>query len=100
MPACYLFFLVLSFCILHHSYEIVSALNKEKQMVDGSIYYYLFNTLLFSLLVLHIYWWILMVGMVMAQIQAGGQVSDDVRSGKEHDFQTQICSFFYTQAQA
>ncbi|KAI5562338.1 hypothetical protein POPTR_015G055000v4 [Populus trichocarpa] len=65
------------------SYEIVSALNKEKQMVDGSIYYYLFNTLLFSLLVLHIYWWILMVGMVMAQIQAGGQVSDDVRSDSE-----------------
>lgn len=65
------------------SYEIVSALNNKKQMVDGSIYYYLFNTLLFSLLVLHIYWWILMVGMVMAQIQAGGQVSDDVRSDSE-----------------
>ncbi|KAL3570912.1 hypothetical protein D5086_028161 [Populus alba] len=63
------------------SYEIVLAIKKEKQMVDGPICYYLFNTLLFSLLVLHIYWWILMIGMVMAQIQAGGQVSDDVRSG-------------------
>uniref|UniRef100_A0A6N2KTY7 TLC domain-containing protein n=1 Tax=Salix viminalis TaxID=40686 RepID=A0A6N2KTY7_SALVM len=65
------------------SCEIVLALNKEKLAVDGPIYYYIFNTLLFSLLVLHIYWWILMVRMVMEQIQAGGQVSDDVRSDSE-----------------
>ncbi|MBA0703732.1 hypothetical protein Golax_016035, partial [Gossypium laxum] len=48
-------------------------------MVDGSIYYYLFNTLLFCLLVVHIYWWILMIRVIMRQVKSGGQV-DDVRS--------------------
>jgi hypothetical protein len=55
-------------------------------MVDGSTYYYLFNTLLFCLLILHIYWWKLMVVMLVKQVQARGQISDDVRSGKEHNF--------------
>ncbi|KAK9277810.1 hypothetical protein L1049_027366 [Liquidambar formosana] len=65
------------------SYEVLLTLDKEKHMVDGSIYYYLFNTLLFCLLILHIYWWILMVRMVMQQIRARGKISDDVRSDSE-----------------
>lgn len=50
--------------------------------MDGSIYYYVFNTLLFCLLVLHIYWWVLIFRMLVRQIQARGKVSDDVRSGE------------------
>ncbi|KAL2904632.1 LAG1 longevity assurance-like protein 3 [Bienertia sinuspersici] len=64
------------------SYEVVLSVDKEKHTIDGPIYYYLFNTLLYCLLVLHIYWWVLMYRMLVKQIQARGQLSDDVRSGK------------------
>ncbi|KAG5532613.1 hypothetical protein RHGRI_027044 [Rhododendron griersonianum] len=66
------------------SYEVVITLDKEKHKVEGPIYYYVFNTLLYCLLVLHIYWWVLMYRMLVKQIQARGHLSDDVRSGKEH----------------
>ncbi|KAF5945390.1 hypothetical protein HYC85_015618 [Camellia sinensis] len=62
------------------SYEVVQTLDKEKHKVEGPIYYYVFNSLLFCLLVLHIYWWGLMYRMLVKQIQARGQISEDVRS--------------------
>ncbi|KAJ8763870.1 hypothetical protein K2173_003652 [Erythroxylum novogranatense] len=65
------------------SYEVVLTLDKDKHPVDGPIYYYTFNTLLYCLLVLHIYWWILIYRMLVKQIQARGQLSDDVRSDSE-----------------
>lgn len=68
----------LMFC----SYEVVLTLDKAKHKFEGPIYYYVFNTLLFSLLVLHIYWWVLIYRMLVKQIQARGHVGDDVRSGK------------------
>ncbi|XP_009337763.2 ceramide synthase 1 LOH3 [Pyrus x bretschneideri] len=65
------------------SYEALLKLDKEKHIVDGSIYYYLFNTLLICLLICHVYWWKLMVQMLVKQIQARGKVDDDVRSDSE-----------------
>ncbi|CAK9157363.1 unnamed protein product [Ilex paraguariensis] len=65
------------------SYEVIQTLDKDKHKVDGPIYYYVFNSLLFCLLVLHIYWWVLMYRMLVKQIQARGQLSDDVRSDSE-----------------
>ncbi|KAF3432033.1 hypothetical protein FNV43_RR26772 [Rhamnella rubrinervis] len=65
------------------SYEVILTLDKENHTIDGPIYYYVFNTLLFCLLVLHIYWWVLMFRMLVKQIQARGQLSDDVRSDSE-----------------
>ncbi|RLM79526.1 ASC1-like protein isoform X3 [Panicum miliaceum] len=62
------------------SYEVVLTLDKEKHNFDGPIYYYVFNILLFSLLVLHIYWWVLMYRMLVKQILSGGHVGDDIRS--------------------
>ena len=67
---------------LNFSYEVVLTLDKEKHKVDGPIYYYVFNSLLFSLLVLHIYWWVLMYRMLVKQIQSRGHVGDDIRSGR------------------
>ncbi|XP_057542655.1 ceramide synthase 1 LOH3-like [Amaranthus tricolor] len=67
------------------SYEVILTLDKEKHPIDGPIYYYLFNTLLYCLLVLHIYWWVLMYRMLVKQIQARGQLSDDVRSDSEDE---------------
>ncbi|XP_015895274.3 ceramide synthase 1 LOH3-like [Ziziphus jujuba] len=65
------------------SYEVLLTLEKEKHPIDGPIYYYVFNSLLFCLLVLHIYWWVLMYRMLVKQIQARGHLSDDVRSDSE-----------------
>lgn len=65
------------------SYEVVLALKKDQ--VDGPFYYYVFNTLLYFLLVLHIYWWVLMLRMLIKQIQAKGKVSEDIRSDSEDE---------------
>ncbi|XP_073054575.1 ASC1-like protein [Primulina eburnea] len=69
------------------SYEVTQTLDKEKHKVEGPIYYYIFNFLLFSLLVLHIYWWVLMYRMLVKQVLAWGKVSDDVRSDSEDEDQ-------------
>ncbi|KAK6931410.1 TRAM/LAG1/CLN8 homology domain [Dillenia turbinata] len=63
------------------SYEVVQTLDKKLYQKEGPIYYYVFNTLLYCLLVLHIYWWVLMYRMLVKQIQARGKLSEDVRSG-------------------
>lgn len=65
------------------SYEVLLTLDKEKHRIDGPLCYYLFNTLLYGLLVLHVYWWVLMYRMLVKQIQARGKVSEDVRSDSE-----------------
>ncbi|XP_024018259.1 LAG1 longevity assurance homolog 3 [Morus notabilis] len=65
------------------SYEVILTLDKEKHPVEGPIYYYVFNCLLYSLLVVHIYWWVLMYRMLVKQIQARGRISEDVRSDSE-----------------
>ncbi|CAK7326450.1 unnamed protein product [Dovyalis caffra] len=67
------------------SYEVLLNLDKEKHPVDGPIYYYVFNSLLYCLLVLHIYWWVLIYRMLANQIKARGQLSDDVRSDSEDE---------------
>ncbi|XP_073304227.1 ASC1-like protein isoform X1 [Primulina huaijiensis] len=67
------------------SYEVTQIWDKEKLKLKGSIYYYIFNFLLFSLLVLHIYWWVLMLRMLVKQVLARGKVSDDVRSDSEDE---------------
>ncbi|KAI6686279.1 hypothetical protein NL676_032192 [Syzygium grande] len=67
------------------SYEVLLTLDKEKHPVDGPIYYYVFNSLLICLLVLHVYWWVLIFRMLVKQIQARGQVTDDVRSDSEDE---------------
>ncbi|KAJ9163443.1 hypothetical protein P3X46_023111 [Hevea brasiliensis] len=67
------------------SYEVVQTVDKSKHPVDGPIYYYVFNTLLYCLLVLHIYWWVLIFRMLVKQIQARGQISEDVRSDSEDE---------------
>ncbi|XP_009617339.1 ASC1-like protein isoform X1 [Nicotiana tomentosiformis] len=67
------------------SYEVIQTLDKEKHKVEGPIYYYVFNSLLYCLLVLHIYWWVLIYRMLVKQIQFRGQLSEDVRSDSEEE---------------
>ncbi|ONL96285.1 LAG1 longevity assurance homolog 2 [Zea mays] len=47
--------------------------------------YYIFNTMLLTLLVFHMYWWKLICLMIMRQLNNKGQVTDDVRSDSEDD---------------
>ncbi|CAI0447181.1 unnamed protein product [Linum tenue] len=44
--------------------------------------YYGFNTLLITLLIFHIYWWILIWAMIKKQLLNRGKVEGDIRSGK------------------
>ncbi|WCJ35740.1 Ceramide synthase 1 LOH3 [Euphorbia peplus] len=65
------------------SYGVIQVLDKDKHPFEGPIFYYVFNTLLYCLLVLHIYWWVLIYRMLVKQIQSRGQLSEDVRSDSE-----------------
>ncbi|KAM7479190.1 hypothetical protein LguiA_027403 [Lonicera macranthoides] len=47
--------------------------------------YYAFNTMLLTLLVFHIYWWILIYSMIMRQLKNRGKVGEDIRSDSEDD---------------
>ena len=67
------------------SYQIIMTVDKEKHPIEGPIYYYMFNTLLFCLLVLHIFWWVLIYRMLVKQVQDRGKLSEDVRSDSESD---------------
>lgn len=65
------------------SYEVLQTLDRKKHVKEGPIYYYVFNSLLISLLVLHIYWWVLIFRMLVKQIQERGKLGEDVRSDSE-----------------
>uniref|UniRef100_A0A452XNL0 TLC domain-containing protein n=1 Tax=Aegilops tauschii subsp. strangulata TaxID=200361 RepID=A0A452XNL0_AEGTS len=64
------------------SYEVATILDKQNNKIYRTSYYYLFNTLLLSLLVFHIYWWVLIYRMLVKQIHSSGHVGEDVRSGQ------------------
>ncbi|VYS58570.1 unnamed protein product [Arabidopsis thaliana] len=66
------------------SYQIIMTVDKEKHP-NGPILYYMFNTLLYFLLVLHIFWWVLIYRMLVKQVQDRGKLSEDVRSDSESD---------------
>lgn len=51
----------------------------------GSAMYYIFNTMLLTLLVFHIYWWVLIFAMIMKQLRNRGKVGEDIRSDSEDD---------------
>ncbi|KAG5548148.1 hypothetical protein RHGRI_013748 [Rhododendron griersonianum] len=47
--------------------------------------YYVFNTMLVTLLMFHIYWWYLIWSMIMRQLKNQGKVGEDIRSDSEDD---------------
>lgn len=67
------------------SYEVLLTLDTDKHKIEGPIYYYIFNSLLICLLVLHIYWWVLIYRMVVRQIKEKGKISEDLRSDSESE---------------
>ncbi|XP_009609380.1 ceramide synthase LOH2 [Nicotiana tomentosiformis] len=51
----------------------------------STVLYYIFNTMLLTLLVFHLYWWILICSMIMRQLKNRGKVGEDIRSDSEDD---------------
>ncbi|KAK4424194.1 Glycoprotein 3-alpha-L-fucosyltransferase A [Sesamum alatum] len=47
--------------------------------------YYLYNTMLLTLLVFHLYWWILIFSMITRQLKNRGKVGEDIRSDSDDD---------------
>ncbi|CAL5333721.1 unnamed protein product [Camellia sinensis] len=47
--------------------------------------YYVFNTMLLTLLVFHIYWWVLICSMITRQLKNRGKVGEDIRSAKKKE---------------
>eukprot|EP00249_Psilotum_nudum_P016761 c25977_g2_i1 orf=581-1456(+) len=65
------------------SYGFVNHLSRSRPY--NTWLYYVFNTMLITLLVFHIYWWMMICFMVKKQLQNRGKVGDDVRSDSEGD---------------
>ncbi|KAJ3700691.1 hypothetical protein LUZ61_004396 [Rhynchospora tenuis] len=65
------------------SYECVEAFKDLEKF--PTMFYYIFNTMLLTLLVFHIYWWKLIFNMILKQMSNKGQVGEDVRSDSEDD---------------
>nr|XP_025885850.1 protein ASC1-like [Solanum lycopersicum] len=72
------------FIIYSTSYEVLFIVDKEKQQnINGIILYFVINSMLICLLLLHIYWWTL-ICRVIINILKKGQF-DDVRSDSESE---------------
>eukprot|EP00270_Netrium_digitus_P007382 TRINITY_DN2151_c0_g1_i1.p1 TRINITY_DN2151_c0_g1~~TRINITY_DN2151_c0_g1_i1.p1 ORF type:complete len:330 (+),score=28.71 TRINITY_DN2151_c0_g1_i1:79-990(+) len=65
-------------------YEVLHIVDKRLHPVSGPFVYYLFNSLLITLLIMHIYWWLLILRVIWKQVAALGVV-EDVRSDDEDD---------------
>ncbi|KAJ9705035.1 hypothetical protein PVL29_003198 [Vitis rotundifolia] len=65
------------------SYDMQNYMNLSEAY--PMLLYYVFNTMLLTLLVFHIYWWILICSMIMRQLKNRGQVGEDIRSDSEDD---------------
>ncbi|XP_075494105.1 ceramide synthase LOH2-like [Primulina tabacum] len=65
------------------SYHLVEFLDVSKTY--NMVSYYIFNTMLLTLLVFHIYWWILICSMITRQLKNRGKVGEDIRSDSEDD---------------
>ncbi|XP_047341840.1 ceramide synthase LOH2-like [Impatiens glandulifera] len=65
------------------SYDLIEVLDLSRAY--HTTLYYIFNTMLMTLLIFHIYWWILIYSMIMKQLSNRGHVGEDIRSDSEDD---------------
>ncbi|KFK44560.1 hypothetical protein AALP_AA1G272900 [Arabis alpina] len=71
----------------YESIKVKLEWDKKHLMEAGppAIVYYVFNTLLYCLQILHIYWWVLICRVLISQIRAKGKIARDVRSDSESE---------------
>ncbi|CAH9100413.1 unnamed protein product [Cuscuta europaea] len=65
------------------SYYMIEVLRLSE--ASHVLLYYAFNTMLITLLVFHIYWWILICSMIIRQLKNRGHVGEDIRSDSEDE---------------
>ncbi|KAL5714160.1 sphingosine N-acyltransferase [Ranunculus cassubicifolius] len=65
------------------SYDFIKILMVSDD--SNRTYYYVYNTMLQTLLIFHIYWWILIFSMIRRQLKNKGQVGEDIRSDSDED---------------
>ncbi|XP_041995341.1 ceramide synthase LOH2-like [Salvia splendens] len=65
------------------SYYLCQVLNLSQ--TSHATMYYIFNTMLITLLIFHIYWWFLICSMITKQLNNRGKVGEDIRSDSEDD---------------
>ncbi|KAK6916449.1 TRAM/LAG1/CLN8 homology domain [Dillenia turbinata] len=65
------------------SYDVCNYLNLAE--LYPRVLYYVFNTMLSSLLVFHIYWWYLICAMIRRQLENRGKVGEDIREDSDDD---------------
>ncbi|KAM1106322.1 hypothetical protein ACFX13_003260 [Malus domestica] len=61
------------------SYDLRDCLDLSKP--SPKALYYAFNTMLLTLFVFHIYWWVMICSMIRRQLNNRGKVGEDIRSG-------------------
>ncbi|PIA56456.1 hypothetical protein AQUCO_00700650v1 [Aquilegia coerulea] len=72
------------FCVIKTtSYDFIKILMVSDD--SNRSYYYVYNTMLITLLIFHIYWWILIFSMIRRQLKNKGQVGEDIRSDSDDD---------------
>ncbi|KAL1198402.1 ASC1-like protein [Cardamine amara subsp. amara] len=72
----------------YESIKVKQDLDKKNMMKTGPplvVFYYVFNTLLYCLQILHIYWWVLICRVLIRQIRAKGKIAKDIRSDSESE---------------
>ncbi|PHT97430.1 LAG1 longevity assurance -like protein 2 [Capsicum chinense] len=72
------------FWVIRSSSYYLCEVLKLSEAYDTMLYYF-FNTMLLTLLVFHIYWWVLICSMIRRQLNNRGQVGEDIRSDSEDD---------------
>lgn len=65
------------------SYDLAYCL--ELAGVNPRSTYYISNTMLLTLLVFHVYWWILICSMILRQLKNRGKLGEDIRSDSEDE---------------
>ncbi|XP_074569879.1 ASC1-like protein 3 [Curcuma longa] len=65
------------------SYDSIEALSWMDNF--PTLLYYIFNMMLLTLLIFHIYWWKLIFAMILKQLRNRGKVGEDIRSDSEDE---------------
>ncbi|MCO5607419.1 hypothetical protein L7F22_061615 [Adiantum nelumboides] len=65
------------------SYEIAKVLDHSSSY--HTWIFYSFNTMLITLFIFHIYWWMLICKMALRQLNNKGKIGDDIRSDSEDE---------------
>lgn len=80
-----------AFRLVYYPFWVIRSSTYElaKVLDDSNVYhtwiFYNFNTMLITLLIFHIYWWVLICRMISRQLHNKGKIGEDIRSDSEDE---------------